>query len=177
MMQMLEAGGLPPKTDRLREADADNPKGYYEWEEVKHLTRNPNLFLDEEGLDGQALKVVSMLLPHLSYNHDYKVIFMTRPIEEVVASQRLMVERRKTEGSEKTDEDLANELEQHRNQTFAWMQNHPRLSVLEVYYPDLVKNPKNWVPKIVEFLGSDRISNPDSIYSVIDQTLHHQKSS
>ena len=35
MMKMLEAGGIPPMTDEIREADADNPKGYYEFERVK----------------------------------------------------------------------------------------------------------------------------------------------
>ena len=35
MMKMLEAGGLPALTDNIRTADADNPKGYYEFERVK----------------------------------------------------------------------------------------------------------------------------------------------
>ncbi len=35
MMQMLEAGGMPVLTDDLREADEDNPRGYYELEAVK----------------------------------------------------------------------------------------------------------------------------------------------
>jgi hypothetical protein len=34
MMKMLEAGGIPPLTDEIREADKDNPKGYYEFERV-----------------------------------------------------------------------------------------------------------------------------------------------
>jgi hypothetical protein len=37
MMKMLEAGGLPILTDNLREADANNPKGYYEFERVKKM--------------------------------------------------------------------------------------------------------------------------------------------
>ena len=37
MMKMLEAGGLPPLTDNIREADDDNPKGYYEFERVKQI--------------------------------------------------------------------------------------------------------------------------------------------
>ena len=37
MMKMLEAGGLAPMTDSIREADIDNPKGYYEYERVKDL--------------------------------------------------------------------------------------------------------------------------------------------
>ncbi len=34
MMQMLAAGGLPALTDGARAADADNPRGYLEFERV-----------------------------------------------------------------------------------------------------------------------------------------------
>src|SRR5205085_1696250 len=37
MMQMLEAGGLSPMTDKVRAADIDNPRGYYEWEAIKEI--------------------------------------------------------------------------------------------------------------------------------------------
>ena len=35
MMRMLEAGGLPALIDNMRQADDDNPRGYYEFEAVK----------------------------------------------------------------------------------------------------------------------------------------------
>ena len=37
MMQMLEAGGIPPLTDNLRAPDENNPRGYFEFEPVKRL--------------------------------------------------------------------------------------------------------------------------------------------
>ena len=37
MMKMLEAGGLEVAIDGIRSADVDNPKGYYELEQVKKL--------------------------------------------------------------------------------------------------------------------------------------------
>ena len=36
-MQMLAAGGMPVLIDGERQADADNPRGYYEWERIKRL--------------------------------------------------------------------------------------------------------------------------------------------
>ena len=39
MMKMLEAGGLSVLTDSIRQADIDNPKGYYEYERVKNLEK------------------------------------------------------------------------------------------------------------------------------------------
>ena len=37
MMSMLHAGGLEVMADGIREADIDNPKGYFEDERVKDL--------------------------------------------------------------------------------------------------------------------------------------------
>ena len=41
MMQMLTAGGIPALTDGQRQADTDNPRGYYEWERIKQLPQDP----------------------------------------------------------------------------------------------------------------------------------------
>ena len=45
IMQMLAAGGLSVLTDGERKADADNPRGYYEWEPVKRLAREEGLLV------------------------------------------------------------------------------------------------------------------------------------
>src|SRR5580698_3203237 len=91
MMQMLTAGGLEPLTDRIRGADNDNPRGYFEWESVKQLPVNPALLLQAEG---KAVKIVSPLLRHLPLNRDYRIVFMRRPLAQVVASQAEMIQRR-----------------------------------------------------------------------------------
>ena len=49
MMQMLSAGGLPILTDFERKPDIDNPRGYFEWEPVKQLPKNPSLIDQAEG--------------------------------------------------------------------------------------------------------------------------------
>jgi hypothetical protein len=45
-MQMIHAGGVEALTDQERQADADNPRGYFEYERVKAL-RNDKAWLDE----------------------------------------------------------------------------------------------------------------------------------
>lgn len=62
MMQMLEAGGMPTLTDGLRKPDDGNPRGYFEWEKIKELPKNPGLIAEAED---KAVKVISSLL--LSY--------------------------------------------------------------------------------------------------------------
>jgi predicted AlkP superfamily phosphohydrolase/phosphomutase/tetratricopeptide (TPR) repeat protein len=175
MMQMLEAGGVKILTDRERAADIDNPKGYYEWEPIKQIGKKPEL-LDEEGLEGSAIKCISMLLQRMPLKHNYKVIFMTRPIEEVVVSQRAMVNRLATQGAELDIEQLHRGLRGHRNETLNWLKSMPHMEFIEIDYPTLVKDPRPVIDRVVEFLGADRLPNSAEMAKVIDPSLHRKKS-
>src|SRR6202795_633569 len=93
MMQMLEAGGLPVLSDGERKADTDNPRGYLEWERIKQLPKQPALIAEAEG---KVVKVISQLLLSLPEGHEYRVIFMQRPLPEVLKSQDEMLRRRGT---------------------------------------------------------------------------------
>ena len=59
MMQLLEAGGVEVVTDGQRVADADNPRGYHEYERVKKI-KDDVAWLPE--IRGKAVKMVSQLL-------------------------------------------------------------------------------------------------------------------
>ena len=61
MMKMLDAAGIPIMTDAVRSADVDNPKGYFEFERVKDLEKDPDRSWVAEAR-GKALKVISWLL-------------------------------------------------------------------------------------------------------------------
>jgi len=54
-MQMIHAGGVEALTDQERQADADNPRGYFEYERVKAL-RNDKTWLDEA--QGKVVKII-----------------------------------------------------------------------------------------------------------------------
>ncbi len=41
MMQMLAAAGIPIQQDGIRKADRSNARGYFEWERIKQLPREP----------------------------------------------------------------------------------------------------------------------------------------
>jgi len=90
MMQMMSAGGMPVLTDGQRSADDNNPRGYFELESVKSLARNQDVLTQA---DGKVVKVISSLLPSLPKDFEYRVVFMCRPLEEVVSSQNRMLER------------------------------------------------------------------------------------
>ena len=175
MMQMLDAGGLPPKTDAQRAADEDNPKGYYEWEDIKRVKAKPTMLL-EDGLQGKAIKAVTMVLQDLPFAHNYKVIFMNRPIEEVVASQTKMLKRDGTpETEEENQERMRKEMLWHRIQARRRVEANPRMEVLDVDYPNLIENPVEMSQLIAEFLGAERIVHPEAMSAVVDPSLHRQK--
>ena len=174
MMQMLEAGGMQILTDKERTADIDNPKGYYEWEPIKQIAKKPEL-LDEEGLDGRAIKCVSMLVSSLPFKHHYKVIFMTRPIEEVVKSQRKMIGRLATKGAELEVDQLQRGLAAHRNEIRQWLKNAPHMDFIEIDYPALAKDPRPQIAQLVEFLGPQRLPASAEMTKVVDLALYRQR--
>src|SRR5438876_8248915 len=92
LMQMLEKGGMPIVTDKIRSPDEDNPKGYHEFERIKELDKTS----DKSWLKnyrGQVIKTISFLLPYLPLDLNYRVVFMRRDIEEVLRSQHKMLAR------------------------------------------------------------------------------------
>ena len=92
MMQMLTAGGLDVVSDAVRVANDSNPKGYFEDERVKGLKSNA----DKSWLNdyqGQAIKIVMPIISGVPPELPQKIIFMERPAEEVVRSQRTMLKR------------------------------------------------------------------------------------
>ena len=91
IMQMLETAGLPLLTDGVRPPDADNPRGYYEFEPVKAIKTDASFL---EVAVGRVVKVVAPLLPSLPPLYDYRIVFVERALCEVLASQRAMLAQR-----------------------------------------------------------------------------------
>jgi len=148
MMQMLRAGGIEPLTDAKRTADEDNPEGYWEWEEIKKLPKNPRLI---EQAEGKAVKVISALLPSLPGKHRYTIISMVRPTEQVVDSQWAMLARKGTQPkSEKKH--LIEVQEHHSRQIREVLKKSERVTLLEVSYPELMADPDSVIAKLAELL-------------------------
>ena len=90
MMQMLDRGGLAVVTDHVRSPDTDNPRGYYELEQVKRIKEDVSWL---PATRGKAFKMVSQLLYELPANESYRVIFMERDLDEMILSQEKMLAR------------------------------------------------------------------------------------
>src|SRR5579864_2844630 len=127
MMQMLVAGGMPPLSDGERQADTDNPRGYLEWERIKQLPNDPACIAEAEG---KVVKVISRLLLAVPAGHEYRVIFMQRPLPEVLASQDAMLRRRGTYKEGANPAIIGAAFEKHLKDVYAWLENKPYVSAL-----------------------------------------------
>ena len=156
MMQMLAAAGIPPMTDGERLADEDNPEGYWEWEEIKKLPKNPRLI---EQSAGKAVKVISALLPYLPRPHRYKVIYMVRPTSQVVDSQWAMLDR---QGQKPRSErqHLIETQEHHSRQIRKVLGGSDRVELLEISYPELVADPGPILERLAAFLPGRFVPSP-----------------
>ncbi|QDT12890.1 alkaline phosphatase family protein [Stieleria marina] len=100
MMNMLNAAGLEILTDGQREADEDNPRGYFEYLPATQLRTNNDWLPDARG---KAVKIVAQLLPYLKRDEQYRVILMDRSLDEVVLSQQKMLARRNNGSKQSAD--------------------------------------------------------------------------
>lgn len=171
MMQMLTAAGIEPMTDGKRPADDDNLKGYFEWEDIKKLRKNPRLI---EQAEGKSIKVISALISALPPQHRYRIIFMKRPVGEIVDSQWTMLSRQgQKPRSEK--EHLIQTQQTHYEQTIAQLRQRQNIDLIEIDYPELVANPDTQLPALKKFLG-DTAPQPDKLTEAINPDLHRNKS-
>ena len=170
MMQLLAAGGLPVRTDGQRQPSPDNPRGFFEWEAVKNLARNPGLFDD---IAHEAVKIVTPLLPHLPHRHRYKIIFMQRPVAEVAASQAAMLARNRFD--QPIPPDLDEKLAAHREASLRLVQDSPVCEVLEIDYPSLVVDPTPSLARLVDFIGRQYLPRAGAMGAVIDPALRRQR--
>ena len=171
MMKILEAGGIPPLTDEIREADTDNPKGYYEFERVKQLDKGDKEWLPQAS--GKVVKVISALLKHLPDDYRYQVIFLERHMPEILASQRKMLAHRGEEGSNTDDEQMASLFRNHLQQVKGWLAEQENFEVLYVHYSDAVKDPQTIAEQVDGFIERDL--DVDKMVGVVDPALYRNR--
>jgi Sulfotransferase domain len=150
MMQMLTAGGMTPLSDGERKADTDNPKGYLEWERIKQLPKDPRLIAQAEG---KVVKVISQLLVSLPDGHEYNIVFMQRPMPEVLKSQEEMLKRRGTSDAGGNSSAIEQAFQRHLIDVNKWLAAKARTKVLRVHYHRVLREPQAVAEEVSAFLG------------------------
>jgi len=148
MMQLLEAGGGEVVTDGKRVADADNPRGYHEFERVKKIKEDV-AWLPE--IRGKAVKMVSQLLYDLPPTESYRIIFMQRDLDEVLDSQEKMLARLGQPTAPRGEIVRAFRLHLMRLET--WLAEQPHIAHLPMHYADVVAHSAASAQRVNEFLG------------------------
>jgi len=173
LMKMLDAGGLPVVTDGLRTADEDNPKGYFEVERVKKLAEES----DRTWLAaarGKGIKVISYLLRSLPAELNYKVVFIRRDLDEVLASQRKMLARRGE--TDDTPAERMRELFEGDLWRVRYLLAHdPRFETLEVAYTDILARPADQARRIADFVGGGL--DVEAMAAAVDPQLYRNRAS
>jgi hypothetical protein len=149
MMQMLDAGGLPILSDGERKADTDNPKGYLEWERIKQLPKDPNLISEAEG---KVVKVISQLILSLPAGHEYRIVFMQRPLPEVLKSQDEMLRRRGNADSNTDTSAIEKAFQRHLIEVNRWLSGEANTQVSRVHYHRVLREPRAVAEEVAAFL-------------------------
>ncbi len=170
-MKMLEAGGVDLITDGIRTADEDNPKGYYEDERVKNLHEmEDKSWL--KALRGKGIKIISFLLKDLPRNNNYRVLFMHRNVQEVLASQSKMLTRR-NETSETDDQQMLGLYENHLWRVKYLLNHSSHFETLGIHYKEALEKPLEGAKRINNFLGGNL--NTEAMAGVVDKQLYRNR--
>jgi hypothetical protein len=170
MMRMIDAGGIQALTDKLREADDDNPRGYYEFEPVKKTKEDSSWVANAVG---KVVKMVHLLLMDLPEGYEYRVIFMRRHLDEVLKSQDVMLERAGKGGGDLPVDTMKSIFEKQIKQVYDWVGQRSSFKLLEVNYNEIMAAPREHVEKINALLDGNL--NVEAMAAVIEPDLYRQR--
>jgi hypothetical protein len=172
MMKMLDAADLPLVTDAVRAADEDNPKGYFEDERVKDLDKSEDRGWLRD-CRGKVVKIISFLLLDLPEENFYKVVFMRRNLEEVIASQNKMLVRRGEPTDESNDEKMIQRYKMHLRKVDYVLEEFDNFEAIDVDYGQALEDPRTHAARIGEFLGAKL--DLDKMAAVVDPSLYRNR--
>ena len=179
MMQLLEAAGVHPFTDGKRTADESNQRGYYEHEKVASLlTQRDKSWIKD--VRGKSLKVIAPLLtslPRQLANGNslpeplhYRVIFLERPMEEILTSQETMLNRL---GHSKSNSSHVSKAYYHQVRHAKTWINGTGIPAISISYNALVHEQEVSLTALVGFLGCEE--KRAAMQQVVDPVLHRAR--
>jgi hypothetical protein len=170
LMQMLVAGGLPALTDDARLPDENNPRGYLEFEAVKRLRTDQSWLARARR---HAVKIIHLLLTELPVDgqFQYRVLFVRRPLEEVIASQQAMLAREgKTSAPAAALSKIFTSQLAHVEQ---WLAHQPCFLTRHVDYHRVLRDPLGSSEEIARFLALPM--DTAAMAGAVDPQLYRQR--
>jgi hypothetical protein len=174
MMQMLDAGGMAVLSDGERQPDKDNPKGYLEWERIKQLKKDASVIAEAEGT---VVKVISEFVQSLPPEHEYRIVFMQRPLPEILKSQDEMLRRRGNADSiaSSSAETYAIEefFQKHLLEMNKWVAGQENMKMLRVHYHRVLREPRPVAEEVAVFLQVPL--DIDAMVKQVDGSLYRNR--
>ncbi len=172
MMKMLDAAGIGIMQDGERVADVDNPKGYYEYERVKDLENETDKSYLQDAR-GKVIKVISFLIKELPDENSYRVLFMRRDIDEVIASQNKMIYRLGTEDTSATDAEVKKLYQRHLVQVKNLVDKRKDIAMIDVNHRQAINDPMAVATQVNDFLGGGY--DVEAMAAVVDKKLYRNR--
>ena len=166
MMQILYLGGMDVAFDTKRKPDENNPKGYFELEGGKIINRLMDGTFPMENYDGMVIKVTAYGIKHLPEGFRYKIIYMLRDINEIMASMSKMI-------GESLGDDDSIAFEHLNNYTLNLLAGRTDVDYIVVNYHDIIKDPQSEIERINGFLGGKL--DVSSAVKAVDPKLYRNR--
>jgi hypothetical protein len=169
LMQILHAGGVPMAFDTAsRPPDDNNPRGYFELEGGKIISRLMNGTFPIADHRGRFIKITAFGLKYLPPGK-YRIIYTERNIEEVLDSMEKMA-KLQDQNREETKASFIKLNEMIKG----LIGKRDDVEVLFVNYNQIVADPKTQVKKICDFLGSKEI-DAAAMIAAVDEKLYRKR--
>ena len=170
MMQILEAGKIPIAHNKSRNPDENNPKGYYELEGGKVISKLMENKFPMRKYRGKFIKITSyglLCLPNLT--RKYTIIYMERDIDEIIKSTEKMTGK-KTRERVKTIKSL--EKLEHKVKEEIISRVDCRLLILN--YNNILEDPKGNVEMILDYLEL-KDTYIDDMVEIVNKKLYRNR--
>lgn len=164
MMQCLKSAGIELLIDENDAKDDFNPNGYFEFKPAINLLMNKTWL---ENAENKAVKVYAKELPFLPKNYNYKIIWMDRPMTEIVSSYTKMQKKKAVN----FDISLADSFTNQVDKVQAWLETMPNAEMHIVDFNDLLTDPKNEMEEVFAFLEKSELEAENINYSFIKHNL------
>jgi tetratricopeptide (TPR) repeat protein len=165
MMEILAAGGLPVLAAERRQLPHQHPDWHWEWDGMHSMRSDPRVL---DSVEGRVIMIPSGLVPQLDPKHEYRIVWMKRPVEEVIDGQFPVA----SGGVAMTAEDraqLMSSLDRHVDQQCQVLRDRPQVELLEVDHGLLLREPKAQLERLRVFFGDELTGSLEAMMEVVER--------
>ena len=106
-------------------------------------------------------------------DHKYRIVFMQRPLPEVLNSQDEMLRRRGSRESSTDTSGIEEAFQRHLIEVNRWLAGKENMQVLRVHYHRVLREPRPVAEEITSFLGVEL--NIDAMAQQVDSSLYRNR--